>query len=198
MLHVLMASNEGWAVPTEIGDRRFAIIDVSQHRKEDRAYFKMLANAMDDRDIQAAFLEELLSKDLSDFEVRDIPNTTARTEQQAHSLKGIHAWLHDRLSEGKFSYHVEYFDNEVEEDNWPEWVSTQDLYADFEVWGEKHPYRRETHHVSLAGFGKELKSIFSKSREKTGKRRYGYALGALDEARRRFCSGTSLALEWED
>ena len=197
-LHVLMASNEGWAVPTEIGDRRFAIVDVSQHRKEDRTYFKNLANAMDDRNIQAAFLEELLTKDLSAFEVRDIPNTMARVEQQTHSLKGVQAWLHDRLSEGEFSVRVDNTDDISEADNWPKCASTSGLYADFGYWEEKNPHRRETHHVSLVEFGKVLKSFFQKRRERTDKRRWGYTLGSLDEARRRFCAETGLSLEWEE
>ena len=171
MLHVLMASNESWAVPVEIGDRRFAVFDVSQHRKGDRDYFKALADAMDDRDVQAAFLAELLSIDLNGFEVRDIPNSTARSEQQAHSLKGPKAWLHDRLSAGEFYSGFENLDKSEQEDNWPEWAPTSLLYADYERWDEKYPYRRETHHVSLIAFGKELSSIFPQRREKTGKRR---------------------------
>jgi hypothetical protein len=193
-----MATNEGWAVPAENDDRRFAVIGVSQDRRGDRAYFRELARAVQDPKVQAAFLEELLTRDLSDFDVRNIPSTQARTEQQIHSLKGVKAWLHDRLSEGELLFCD--FDKVGKEqaDLWPRWVATQALYEDFGYWERRHQYRQETYHVSLTEFGKVLSSIYRKQRETTGKRRHGYVLGSLDEARRRFCEKTGLNPEWEE
>jgi len=185
-------------VPAEIDDRRFAVIGVSEHRKGNRAYFKALARAMKDRDVQAAFLQELLTRDLSDFEVRDIPKTQARSDQQIHSLKGVKAWLHDRLSVGELSLASDSdFDNE---DPWPKWAPTKDLYKNFRDWQERDRdrYRQETYHVSVTDFGKELSTIYGKQRETTGKRRYGYLFDSLDDARRRFCEKTGLTAEWED
>jgi hypothetical protein len=199
MLHVVMATNEGWAVPAEIDDRRFAVIGVSEHRKGNLAYFKALASAMNDRDVQAAFLEELLTRNLSDFEVRNIPKTQARTEQQIHSLKGVKAWLYDRLSDGELF--LSDFDKPAKSkpaDLWPKWASTHGLHEDYGYWEPSQRYRQETYHVSPIELGKELSGIYQKQRETTGKRRHGYVLGSLDEARRRFCEKTGLNPEWEE
>src|SRR6185312_14913189 len=35
LLHLLITSNEGWVVPAELGERRFAVLDVSNARAKD-------------------------------------------------------------------------------------------------------------------------------------------------------------------
>ena len=43
---------------------------------------------------------DLLEMDLSTFNVRAVPHTAAKAHQQAHSLRGIEAWVHHILQEG--------------------------------------------------------------------------------------------------
>jgi hypothetical protein len=38
-----MASNNDWAAPIDLDDRRFVVLEVSEARKGDRAYFQGLA-----------------------------------------------------------------------------------------------------------------------------------------------------------
>ena len=48
-------------------------------------------------------LFDLLATDLKGFDVRAIPNTAAKAQQQVHSLQGSMAWLHDVLQDGSIS-----------------------------------------------------------------------------------------------
>ena len=49
---------------------------------------------------------ELLQMDLSGFNVRAVPHTAAKAHQQAHSFRGIEAWVHHILQEGAIGYGV--------------------------------------------------------------------------------------------
>jgi hypothetical protein len=51
----------------------------------------------------AAMLHELLHVDVSGFEVRDIPDTRARNDQKAYSLRGVDRWSAERLPSGSRS-----------------------------------------------------------------------------------------------
>jgi hypothetical protein len=48
----------------------------------------------------------LLQMDLSKFNVRAVPHTRAKAHQQAHSLRGIEAWVYHILQEGAIHNHV--------------------------------------------------------------------------------------------
>jgi hypothetical protein len=43
---------------------------------------------------------DLLAMDLTGFNVRAVPHTAAKAQQQVHSLQGSEAWLHNVLQEG--------------------------------------------------------------------------------------------------
>ena len=97
---VVMASNEDWIVPTEFDDRRFAVFEVSGHKKQDEGYFAAL-NAEIANGGRAAMLHDLLSMPLGDWHPRrNIPQTGARNEQKAASLTGFAAVFLDLLREG--------------------------------------------------------------------------------------------------
>ena len=47
---------------------------------------------------------DLLAMDLSGFDVRAVPHTAAKAQQQALSLAGTDAWLYHVLQEGAIGY----------------------------------------------------------------------------------------------
>ena len=53
-----------------------------------------------------AMFYDLLNMDLSTFDVRAVPYTAAKAHQQAHSLRGVEAWVHHILQEGAIGYSV--------------------------------------------------------------------------------------------
>jgi hypothetical protein len=99
--HIIVASNNDWFVPAGMGDRRWFILDVADtyagtgHRK----YWDALYAEIENEGAEAMF-HDLLQMDLSTFNVRAVPHTAAKAQQQAHSLRGTEAWLYNALHEG--------------------------------------------------------------------------------------------------
>jgi hypothetical protein len=50
MLHVLMASNSDWVVPTGEHERRFAVFQVSEDRRQDKDWFAPLYEQLENGD----------------------------------------------------------------------------------------------------------------------------------------------------
>lgn len=94
--HILAASNEGWVVPAGQDERRFCVLDCSSRHQQDSKYFAALISEAENGGI-AAMLHDLLSYDLSTFDVRQVPQTAALAEQKIRTLRGPAAWLHECL-----------------------------------------------------------------------------------------------------
>lgn len=98
-VHLLMASNEKWVVPAEADDRRYFVLDVSDARANDHAYFKATQEEMDNGGLEA-MLHDLLALDLSGFNVRAKPDTAALRDQKLRSLPPEDEWLLSMLEDG--------------------------------------------------------------------------------------------------
>jgi hypothetical protein len=94
--HIIMATNSDWAVPATADERRFLVVDVSDEKLGDTEYFKGLNTELDNGG-KAAMLHDLLHYDISDFNVRVIPQTKGLLSQKVLSLSGVDAWLYDSL-----------------------------------------------------------------------------------------------------
>jgi hypothetical protein len=92
-LHIIMSSNADWVIPASAEARRFAVYDVAATHMQDRQYFRAITEQMENGGCEA-LLHLLLHRDLSNFDVRTVPQTNALAEQKAHSRRGI-----DRLVE---------------------------------------------------------------------------------------------------
>lgn len=100
MLHILMASNNDWVVPAGLEERRFCVLDVSDKRIQDKAYFTALAEEMETGGL-GAMLYDLQNYDLSRYQIRDVPQTRGLFEQKLQSLDDFQQWWFHRLSEGE-------------------------------------------------------------------------------------------------
>ena len=103
-LRIVVASNNDWAIPAGIGDRRWFVLNVADTYSgiAHQSYWDAVYNQIDCGGA-AAMLHDLLSMDVSAFNVRAVPHTAAKALQQVHSLQGSMAWLHDVLQEGSIS-----------------------------------------------------------------------------------------------
>jgi hypothetical protein len=92
--------------------RRYAVFDVNDKYSDERspehkAYWEKLQADFGDEapdDGRSAMLFDLLRMDLSNFNVRAVPNSTAKTEQKLLSLKGAKAWLYSILQEAAIGH----------------------------------------------------------------------------------------------
>jgi hypothetical protein len=92
-LHIIMSSNNDWVIPAGADARRYFVLTVSDARKQHYAYFAAIVDEMDAGG-REALLRFLLARDLSGFNVRNVPQTDALADQKTYSRRGV-----DRLIE---------------------------------------------------------------------------------------------------
>jgi Family of unknown function (DUF5906) len=83
MLHILMASNSDWVVPASSDERRYFVLDVAGTKMGDLDYFAAIEKQMQTGGA-AAMLHDLLSRDLTNFNIRLVP-IPPRCEHRKHS-----------------------------------------------------------------------------------------------------------------
>jgi len=85
-VHLIMASNAQWVVPASYDERRFLVLDVSPAHMQDKTYFGAI-----DADMKSGglgnLLHDLLTRDISAFDHRTVPQTAALQDQKIHSLE---------------------------------------------------------------------------------------------------------------
>jgi hypothetical protein len=190
----MVASNNDWAVPAGVGDRRWFVLQVANTYAgmENKDYWSAL-HAEIDKGGPAAMLHDLLAIDLTNFDLRAIPHTAAKAQQQALSLRGTAAWLYHVLQEG-----------ELGDKRWNViGLSVRKDHA-YECYKDFAKQRRE--------WSPEIKSIWSKNvrlmlgcnvrdaRPTSGRDRVrSFEFGPLSDCRMAFASHIgSSTLEWQD
>lgn len=120
-VHLLMASNDHWVVPAGADERRYYILDVGEDKKQDAVYFRALYRQMDEGG-REALLHYLMTLDLTEFEVRTVPNTEALQEQKLLSLSGEEQWWMERLMDGRTTHGAQ---------GWQESIQKEHLQRDY-------------------------------------------------------------------
>ena len=98
-LHLILGSNEEHVLDVSADDRRYFVLRVSDERAKDAEYFGAIAEEMRGGGLEA-LLHELQAEDLSNFDVRQRPETRALAAQKDHSLNPMEQWLQDLLRSG--------------------------------------------------------------------------------------------------
>jgi hypothetical protein len=94
---VVIIGNEDWLVPASEDERRFAVFDVGNGRKQDRQFFHDMRVGMEQGGY-AHLLKFLQDFDISAIDVNAAPATTGLTDQKLHSLEPLARWWHDCLA----------------------------------------------------------------------------------------------------
>jgi hypothetical protein len=143
-VHLGMASNDNWVVPAGADERRYCLIDVGDNQMQNGAYFAAIQKQMDNGG-REAFLHLLMTRDLSNFDVRKFPKTEALQEQKVLSMSPEEQWWFEKLNEG----------NLVGE-GWAAEVPKADLQRDYIAYCERQKINRR---VSPTALGKFLKRV---------------------------------------
>jgi hypothetical protein len=99
-LSIMMSSNEDWVCPASSDERRFAVFNVSDARRKDRAYFDALVEEIDTGGAEA-FFADMLAMELGDWHPRnDVPETEGLAMQKQESARPELEWLWNVLEEG--------------------------------------------------------------------------------------------------
>ncbi|MGP1397161.1 MAG: primase-helicase family protein [Inquilinaceae bacterium] len=193
LVRLLVTGNRDWIVPAGMEERRFAVIEVSDRRMQDRAFFKAIDDQMNDGG-REALLHHLLHVDLSAVDVRQVPDTGALWRQKVHSMEPLDRWWLDRLRDGRLVQ---------EAADWPDQISCADLHRLYIADAERLGVRRR---VSETEFGIALRKLvpglhrarLSYHDDQAGmtKRRWGYRLPDLDSCRSAFERHTKGTIDW--
>jgi hypothetical protein len=192
-LRILVASNNDWAIPTGIGDRRWFVLNVADtysgtvhHNYWDAVYRQIDCGGA------AAMLHDLLSMDVSAFNVRAVPHTAAKALQQVHSLHGSMAWLHDVLQEGSISC-----------EQWQDVGLTIDTDRAYLCYVESSKRQRDWKPEIKAVWSKKIRAALGSCINPTrptmaAARVRSFQFAPLDDCRRQFASHLCAPdLEWE-
>jgi hypothetical protein len=152
-LRIMIASNNDWAVPAGIGDRRWFVLHVANTYAGTGSsdYWKALHAELENGG-DAAMLYDLLKMDLSGFDVRAIPRTEAKAQQQVRSLQGPASWIYEVLQEGA-----------IDGESWEEnglTISKDDAYEDYKEFSkQRHEFKPEIKDL----WSKKIHAVFGSS-----------------------------------
>ena len=152
-LSIMMASNEDWVCPASNDERRFAVFNVSDTRRKDRAYFAALIEEIKSSGTEA-FFADMLAMELGDWHPRDdVPETERLAMQKQESAGPETQWLWNILEEGMLPDAMHsYTDHEA-----PDMARSQALFQNC-----KHSDQRLRYGFNAAKFGRVLSLTGSK------------------------------------
>jgi hypothetical protein len=188
-LRIMVASNNDWLVPAGIGDRRWFVLDVANTfaGTTHSDYWAKLYTEVE-KGGAAAMFHDLLAMDLNGFDVRAVPHTAAKAQQQIQSLPATEAWLHYVLQEG-----------EIGSEHWQDaglTVSKDHAYRCYEEFcKQQRAYRPETKPVWSRKVRAALGGCLVDTR---ANRIRSLCFPALSECRRQFEAHTGTpSIDWQ-
>jgi len=206
----ILATNNEWAAPADLDDRRLLVIDVPDDHANDKAYFDAINQQMYQEDGLAAMLYDLMICDLTGFNPADVPKTDALMDQKTRTMEPDCAWIYSRLMDGGFYIPIEEMDaagkcweSKNIELCWPDLISKDDLYEDYSNYFDKvcagRRHAKKYKDVLCKDFKKyigELETVRPYVNAKPGPRMF--KLPNLKTARDYFEKTIKQAIDWED
>ena len=174
----MLCTNHEWAVPAGSGARRWFIVDVSEARIGDKAYFDAL-HADLEHGGDGQFLNYLLKVNVNAWHPRDVSRTMELALQQLASLKPFYRWLWECANSGcilKGNHWHGHCPNLGED------VEASTMRDAFNDWVRDQGGRTESEVI----IGKMLTPVLGPSKRSTGgsRPRY-YSLPGADELKRK-------------
>lgn len=201
VLRLFISSNESWVVPASEDEGRYFVLNVSDKRKGDFAYFEALRDEMNGNG-PSCLLTYLMNYDLSEFRVRSVPDTDALAEQKMHGLKNVELWWLDKLTKGVMGADSD-FDTGPTAGEWedrPVTVGREDLRSDYRLWMRGR--RFDGSELGDREFGKRMKlmcpSMTSSQPSRGGSRFRAYGFMPLEQCRAEFDTFIGSAIKWNE
>jgi hypothetical protein len=190
----IAATNANHFKNTENDDRRDFTLRVSEIHKGDHDYWKALYDEIENGGV-AAMVHDLLTMDLSEFNVRVKPVTKELLEQKLNSLPHIERWWHDCLDCGSFA--IGPFTN-VDDDGrqWTDFLSTENAIDGIMNTAGGRIYKKPTAKEVVKTLKKICPSIIQDQRKVGSKRPRGLVLPSLKQARIEFEQYIGGPVDW--
>lgn len=101
LVRLIVIGNEDWLVPASADERRYAVFDVGEGRKQHREYFGKMKALMDLKGGAEILMHYLKNFDLSKVDVNDAPHTKGLADQKLDSMSAFENFWLQCLVEGK-------------------------------------------------------------------------------------------------
>jgi len=190
--HLIICSNEDWAAPMDLDDRRFFCLNVDPKYKGNTIYFQELLKQMQ-LGGASALLYDLLNEDLSDFDPRFMPENDSGFDMKMRSASSAEQYIYEALKLGAWNLacgeHAWEFGTR----------SCKGLQKDYKDWCDEEGMKP----INSSEFGKVLKKLFSSLKKGRptldGERCRCYLFPSLEKCREEFQQFTKQTERiWED
>jgi hypothetical protein len=181
---VIVATNNAWAVPRDLDDRRFLVLDIDDTVKEDAAYFGALHRQMTREGGAEALLFDLLNEPLDGFNPRQAPRRSNGFDLKIRSLSPVLGWWFECLWSGiNMPNRSGGGDEQAPPGWWDETPTIDALHRDFVRWCEVHGKKIKESRMIL---GRELRKIVPHLRNYRPQGVRRYVVGPLEDCRKAF------------
>lgn len=193
LVRLVVIGNEDWLVPASNDERRYAVFDIGEGRKQDQEFFETVRILMDDKGGNQILLNYLKTFDLSKTNVNKAPNTSALLDQKTASLDPFYQWWLDCLSDGRII-------GADFQQSWPEQIDKETFRNGFRRYMKERQIRSRI--PEDRAVGKLLKNCLPKI-VTDKKRREGehlvnvYYIPSLNEARKSWETFIGHPVTWE-
>jgi len=188
----IIASNESWVIPAGPDARRYAVFQVSEHRRDDHAYFRALFGELEAGGYEA-MLHDLMRRDISGFDPRRFPQTQALFDQKKLAFDHATRWWFECLCRGAC-----HDSTLVPAAVWPKQILSSHPVEQIVSAGGVSVHEQRGLETKVGIALKKLCPTISKPRPSVaGKRQGVYLLPPLDECRRHFERYTRSRIDWE-
>jgi hypothetical protein len=146
-MRLFVVGNAEWIVPAGFGERRWAILEAGENKMKDTKYFTAIKKEMDNGG-RGALLHYLQNFDLTNIDLRTIPNTGALLGQQLSTLTSDQGWWLDVLHRGELPWGCETDDGHPIAGECP----TAALFDHYIRHAQKQGVRRKSIETQIGGF----------------------------------------------
>lgn len=192
-MRLVIVGNEDWLVSASEDERRYAVFNVGNGRKQDNRFFGRLKERM----IAGAnryLLSYLLNYDISSVDLRQPPKTQGLSDQKDQSLSPVLQWWKDCLNEGRI---LGMAGSEFRH-SWPESVTKESVMDAYVEYSRKRNIGSRL--STIAQFSKQLQkrcpSLDWGEKRIEGERFQTYFIPKLELARREWDKTGNQISQW--
>lgn len=189
LARVAILGNESWLVPASHDERRFAVFNVGDGRKQDRRYFSELATGMAAGG-SSALLRYLLDVDISKIDISQAPISDGLLDQKLMSLEPFSRWWFSNLRDGMI--HGSEHGTE-----WPDDIEVKRFETAYRTWLRDNNVPARLPSSMIAALNAFSPSITRKKIRVGSSTPYAYHLPKLPDARMEWDRHMGQSVTWE-
>jgi hypothetical protein len=194
---IYITSNNDWAVPASVDERRFAIFEAISDRIGDKKYFEAIFDQLEAWNGRGyrALMSVLSAISVDKTAVHVAPQTQALADQKMETLECVAKWFHASLKEGCIDGVTSEFDDE---DGWVSEALCKDVYDAYCTYAKAQGFR---YPKSETSFGRQIRKmvgdVVKRSRKLIGHRqKYVYLFDNLKTCRKSYETWFGHEIEW--